>query len=117
MSILSIVLQVLLGLGFLMFGYQKFVSDEMKQGFEYFGYGDGIRVFTGLFEVVAGIIIVVGIWVKPLATIGGLMIVATMIGAILTHVKIKDEMKGFMMPVVLLILGVAVTSINWTHLF
>lgn len=117
MAVLSIVLQVLLGLGFIMFGYQKFVSDEMKQGFEYFGYGDGIRVFTGLFEVVAGIVILIGIWVNVLATIGGLMMIATMIGAILTHVKIKDELKGYMMPVILLVLSIVVTSINWNYLF
>lgn len=115
--VLSIILQILLGLGFIMFGYQKFVSDEMKQGFEYFGYGDGFRVFTALFEIVAGIIILVGIWVKPLATVGGIMIVLTMIGAILTHMKIKDELKGYMMPVVLLILGLIVTTMNWTYLF
>lgn len=117
MSVLSIVLQILLGLGFLMFGYQKFVSDEMKQGFEYFGYGDGFRIFTALFEIAAAIIIVVGIWVKPLAAIGGIMIIATMVGAVLTHAKIKDELKGYMMPFVLLILGIVVTSLNWTHLF
>lgn len=115
--VLSIILQILLGLGFIMFGYQKFVSDEMKQGFEYFGYGDGFRVFTALFEIVAGIIILVGIWVKPLATVGGIMIVLTMIGAIFTHMKIKDELKGYMMPVVLLILGLIVTTMNWTYLF
>lgn len=117
MSILSIVLQVLLSLGFLMFGYQKFVSDEMKQGFEHFGYSDGFRIFTGLFEVAAGIVIFIGIWINALATVGGLMIIATMLGAILTHVKIKDEVKGYMMPIILLVLGIVVTSTNWTYLF
>lgn len=117
MSILSIILQVLLGLGFFMFGYQKFTSEEMKQGFEYFGYGDGIRIFTGLFEVVTAVVIVIGIWVKPLATVGGLMIIATMVGAVLTHIKIKDELKNYSMPVLLLALGVVVTALNWTHLF
>lgn len=117
MTVLSIILQVLLGLGFLMFGYQKFVSEDMKQGFHYFGYGDGFRVFTGLVEIIAAIIIITGIWVKPLATIGGIIIVVTMIGAVLTHVKIKDEVKNMSMPIVLLILGTGVVFINWTALF
>lgn len=117
LSMLSVVLQVLLGIGFVMFGYQKFVSDEMRQGFIHFGYNDGFRVFTGIFEVLAGIIIVVGIWVKPLATVGGFMILVTMIGAILTHVKIKEELKNMSMPIILLILGVTVSALNWTYLF
>lgn len=90
----SIILQVLLGIGFLMFGYQKFTSEEMKKGFEYFGYNDSFRLFTGFFEMAAGAVILGGIWVAPLATIGGLMIVVTMIGAIGTHIKIKDTFKG-----------------------
>jgi len=114
---LSIILQVLLGLGFIMFGYQKFVSEEMKQGFEYFGYSEGFRIFTGLFEVMSGLLMLIGIWVKVLATLAGIMIVVTMIGAILTHVKIKDELKNMTMPIVLLILGGVVTGLNWTYLF
>lgn len=115
--IFSIILQVLLGLGFVMFGYQKFTSEDMKQGFHYFGYGDGFRLFTGTVEVLAGIIIFIGIWVKPLATVGGLIIVLTMIGAVLTHIKIKDEFKNMAMPIVLFILGGVVTITNWSHLF
>lgn len=110
--VLSIILQVLLGLGFLMFGYQKFISEDMKQGFHYFGYGDGFRIFTGLFEVAAGIIIIVGIWVPILALVGGIMVVVTMIGAIGTHVKIKDTVKNMMMPIVLLVLGIVVVTIQ-----
>src|SRR5690625_5369939 len=79
--IITIIIQALLGLGFLMFGYQKFTSEDMKKGFEYFGYGNSFRIFTGSFEMLSAVVIIIGIWVKPLATIGGLMIVATMIGA------------------------------------
>ena len=114
---LSIILQILLGLGFLMFGYQKFTSEDMKKGFEYFGYGDSFRLFTGFFEIFTAIVIIVGIWIKPLATIGGIMIVITMIGAIITHLKIKDEVKNMLMPFVLLLLGAVVAIINWSHLF
>ena len=100
-----------------MFGYQKFTSEDMKKGFEYFGYGDGFRLFTGTFEILSGVIVFVGIWIKPLATIGGMMIVATMVGAILTHIKIKDEVKNMLMPFILLVLGLIVLLLNWSHLF
>lgn len=100
-----------------MFGYQKFASEDMKKGFEHFGYGDGMRIFTGAFEILSGIVLFIGIWVKPLATVGGLMIVATMTGAIFTHLKIKDELKNYTMPVILFLLGAIVVGLNWSHLF
>lgn len=115
--VLSIILQVLLGLGFLMFGYQKFTSEDMKQGFEYFGYGQGFRIFTGFFEMLSAIVIIAGIWIEPLAAIGGIMIVVIMIGAIITHVKIKDKVKNMSMPFILLVLGVVVVIMNWSILF
>jgi|SRR5699024_4497175 len=115
--VVSIILQVLLGLGFLMFGFQKFTSEDMKKGFDYFGYGDGFRVFTGFVEMSAAIIIIVGIWVKPLAVVGGIIIAVTMIGALLTHVKIKDQAKNMVMPFVLLLLGLTVGIINWFYVF
>ncbi|WP_338752337.1 DoxX family protein [Bacillus sp. FJAT-52991] len=114
---LSIILQVLLALGFLMFGYQKFTSEQMKKGFEYFGYGDSFRIFTGSFEILSAIVLIAGIWVKPLAAIGGFMIVATMIGAILTHMKVKDSVKNMLMPLMLLVLGAIVAALNWSSLF
>ena len=115
--VFSIILQILLGIGFIMFGYQKFVSEDMKQGFKYFGYGDGFRLFTGFFEILSAVIVIVGIWVKPFAAVGGIMIVVTMIGAILTHIKMKDTVKNLMMPIILLILGVIVLIINGSYLF
>ena|SRR5690625_1835549 len=114
---ISTILQGLLGIGFLMFGYQKFTSEDMKKGFEHFGYGDSFRLFTGFFEILSAIVTVVGIWIKPLATIGGIMIVVTMIGAIITHLKIKDEVKNMIMPFILLLLGSVVVAMNWSHVF
>ena len=60
-----------------MFGYQKFTSEQMKKGFEYFGYSDSFRLFTGFFEIASAIVMIIRIWVDPLAT---------MIGAIMTHI-------------------------------
>lgn len=112
MAILSIVLQVLLGLGFLMFGYTKFTSQDMVEGFKHFGYPGWFRIFTGLVELLAAILIIIGIWNLPFAAWGSLLIVVTMIGAIFTHIKIKDTIKGMMMPIILFILGSVVLSIN-----
>src|SRR5690625_5249381 len=115
--IIKIIIQALLGLGFLMFGYQKFTSEDMKKGFEYCGCSNSFRIFTGSFEMLSAVVVIIGIWVKPLATIGGLMIVATMIAALITHLKIKDQVKNMIMAFILLIMAIVVVILNWCGLF
>jgi putative oxidoreductase len=114
-GILSIVLQVILGLGFLMFGAMKF-SKQMVEEFRRFGYSAGFRIFTGVVEIIAAGIIIAGIWNDKLAAVAGLLIAATMLGAIITHIKVKDPANKKMMPIVLLILSLAVFFINYGSL-
>lgn len=109
---LATILQVVLGLGFIMFGFMKFNSKQMVEGFKNFGYSAGFRIFTGVVEIVAAILLIAGIWSDSLAVIGSFLVVATMIGAILTHIKIQDKLKGMMMPIILLVLGAIVLAIN-----
>lgn len=116
MSILSIILQVILGLGFLMFGFMKFGSKQMVEGFKHYGYPGWFRVFTGMVEVISAILVIAGIWNKTLAAWGGLFIAATMIGAIFTHIKIKDTAQQMMMPIILFILGLTLLLINFGSL-
>jgi uncharacterized membrane protein YphA (DoxX/SURF4 family) len=84
----------------------------MVEGFKHFGYPAWFRVFTGLAEVVAAVLMIWGIWNKDLIVWGGVLIVVVMLGAIMTHIKIKDSLKGMMMPIILFILGLAVLLIN-----
>ncbi|MBD8071569.1 DoxX family protein [Bacillus sp. PS06] len=113
MTVLSIILQVLLGLGFLMFGFMKLGSQQMVEGFKHYGYPTWFRVFTGLVELAAAVLVIAGIWIEGLAVWGGLIIVVTMIGAILTHIKIKDSIKSMGMPMILLVLGLVVFILNF----
>ncbi|MFJ5761117.1 DoxX family protein [Neobacillus sp. NPDC093182] len=112
MGILSNILQVLLGLGFLMFGFMKFGSKQMVDEFRRYGYPGGFRIFTGLVEVIAAVLVISGIWNDKFAAWGGLFIVGTMLGAIFTHIKVKDPVNRMMMPIVLLILGLIVLLMN-----
>ncbi|HEO8422573.1 DoxX family protein [Niallia sp. FSL W8-0635] len=114
--ILSIILQVLLGVGFLMFGFMKLGSKQMVEGFKHYGYPGWFRVFTGLVEILSAVFVIVGIWNETVAAWGGLLIVVTMIGAIITHIKIKDAVKSMMMPIILLLLGFIVLFINFESL-
>jgi uncharacterized membrane protein YphA (DoxX/SURF4 family) len=116
MGVLSIILQAILGLGFLMFGFMKFGSKQMVEGFKHYGYPGWFRVFTGMVEVLSAVLVIAGIWNETLAAWGGLFIVATMFGAIFTHIKIKDTVQQMMMPIILLILGLVVLLINFGSL-
>lgn len=112
----STIIQVILGLGFIMFGLMKFGSKQMVEGFKHYGYSAGFRIFTGAVEILAAALLIAGIWNEALAAIGSFLVVATMIGAIITHIKIKDSLKDMMMPIVLLVLGVIVLALNYTSL-
>lgn len=96
-----------------MFGFMKFGSKQMVDEFGRYGYPGGFRIFTGLVEVIAAVFVISGIWNDQLAAWGGLFIVATMVGAIFTHIKVKDPVNKMMMPIVLLILGLIVLLINF----
>ena len=112
----STVLQVILGLGFIMFGLMKFGSKQMVEGFKHYGYSAGFRIFTGVVEIIAAVLLITGIWNGTLAAIGSFLVVATMIGAIFTHIKIQDKLKDMMMPIILLVLGAIVLVLNYSSL-
>ncbi|ALX48930.1 DoxX family protein [Lentibacillus amyloliquefaciens] len=102
----------ILGLGFIMFGLLKFGSEQMVEGFKHYGYTPGFRIFTGCIEIVAAVLLIAGIWNETSAVIGSFLVVATMIGAIFTHMKVKDQLKDMMIPLILLVLGVIVLVLS-----
>jgi putative oxidoreductase len=113
---LSIILQVILGLGFIMFGFMKFGSAQMVEGFKQYGYSAGFRIFTGVMELAAAALLIAGIWNDTLAAVGGLLVVGLMIGAIFTHIKIQDKIKDMVMPIILLGLSATVLALNYSAL-
>lgn len=105
---LIIILQVILALGFLMFGWMKFTSEDMVKGFDHFGLPQWFRVVTGIVEWAGALLLIAGIWLTPLATIGAALLAITMAGAILTHIRAKDPLTGSIMPLILMLLNVVV---------
>ncbi|WP_199621507.1 DoxX family protein [Paenibacillus alkalitolerans] len=117
MQITSIVLQVILALGFLMFGLMKIVgAKQMVQEFQRYGYSQGFRVFSGLIEVIGAVGMIVGIWKPQFAALAGILLAATMIGALITHIRMKDPVKNLGAPFILLILSIVVAIINLNSL-
>nr|WP_295974906.1 DoxX family protein [uncultured Bacillus sp.] len=116
MELLSLILKIILGLGFLLFGVLKFGSQQMEDNFKHYGYPAWFRVLTGIIEVISAVSVIVGIWHEAFAAWGSLLLVITMIGAIFTHIKIKDSIKQLVLPSVWLIFALALFVINFDAL-
>lgn len=113
MSILSMVIQVILGVGFLFFGFMKLSSKQMIDEFNRYRLPQWFRVVTGLVEIAGAAIMVAGIWNDKLAALGGLWLTVIMTGAILTHLRIKDPLSKLFMPMILVIFSLIVLFIHW----
>lgn len=110
MDILIWILQGLLGAAFLMAGLGKIVGSKMhKEGFAKWRLPQWFRVVTGIIELVAAVLLIVGFWQKDLVLYGALMVVVIGLGGTLTHVRIKDPMKDTMPIIVLGVLGLILT--------
>lgn len=98
----------LLTLGFLMFGGSKLAGQQMHvENFARWGYPTWFMYLTGLIEVVGAVLL----WPQRTRLIGALLLVATMLGAILTHL-VNGEAAFIAMPVVLLLLAAFVAWSN-----
>src|SRR5699024_12746013 len=102
MQILAIILQIILGLGFLMFGWMKFTSEQMVKGFEHFGLRQWIGIVTGIFEWIGAVGMIVGIWYPQIAIFSGICLVFIMSFAILTHIRATDTLSHSTIAFVLL---------------
>lgn len=102
---LPIIIQILLALMFLLAGVPKFTSNQQVEAFKAYGYPQSFRIFTAIVEVATAFLLIIGIWNQQSAAIGGFLVFATMIGAIFTHIKLKDRFKNMVLPIVLLVLG------------
>ncbi|MGF1470683.1 MAG: DoxX family protein [Rubrobacteraceae bacterium] len=109
MGILTIILQVVLGLVFLGAGGSKLAGTQQMVGmFEHFKYPRWFMYFTGIVEVTGALAVLAGIFVPVLAVLGGLLLAATMVGALATHIRVGDPGSMMAPPAILLVLAIVV---------
>jgi putative oxidoreductase len=96
-------LQILVAVAFLGAGGSKLAGTEAMVGmFEAIGFGQWLRYVTGIVEVVAAMLLLI----PGSAALGGLLIVCTMTGAVVTHLFL---IGGSAVPAIVLgLLGCAV---------
>ncbi|MGD7009718.1 DoxX family protein [Metabacillus sp. 84] len=112
MGTVVFIIQILLGLAFLFFGLMKFGSKQMTEEFARYGYPQWFRVVTGIVELAAGVLLLAGFWHDQLTAWGSLLATLCMIGAVVTHLKVKDAAAKFTTPAVLLILSAFLLYVN-----
>lgn len=102
----------LLGALMVISGGVKIVGTEFhRTQFDQFGYPQWFIPVSGMIELVGGVGVLVGLVFAPLlAVLGGLLIVATMIGAILSHLfRADDPLSASVPATVFLVAGLVVT--------
>ena len=110
MKLISKIVQGLLGFVFLGSGGSKLVgNNEMVDDFDRYRYPEWFRVATGAVEVGGALGLLLGIFRPALTPLAGLLLGATMTGALATHAKVKDPAANGVTPGVLLGLATFVT--------
>ena len=102
------VLTVLLTIAFLMSGIMKLTgAEQIRQGFEGWGYPIFFMYIIGLCEVAGAI----GLWLRRFSYAAKVCIILLMAGAVLTHL-VFDGVGDAVPPIILLILAAAALMLH-----
>ena len=108
MSTFSAILAVVLAIAFLGAGISKLTRQaQVVENFQRWGYADSVMTATGILEVLVALMLLAGIALQFLAIGAGLIIVFIMLGALMTHQRVRDKLALWIPPVVLLALDIA----------
>lgn len=113
-QVIVIVVQVVLGLLFLLIGSAAVAGMKMLvENFRRFGYPQWFRVVTGSLEVLGGIGLLIGILLPWLAELASAGLTLVMLGAVLTHLRTRDPWKEIILAIALGMLTSLVVVNYW----
>lgn len=113
MSMIVTVLQVLLGLFFLASGGSKIAGAKVQvENFERWRLPQWFRSVVGVVEVIGALGLLAGVAVHWLASVAALWLAAVMVGALLTHTRVRDAAQNFAPAAVLLVIAVIVVALR-----
>ena len=104
------IIQGLLAIGFLLFGFMKLSANPMQvDAFtNIYGYGTGFMYVVGAIEIISAIGLLIGYKKKNLVPIFSGLLIIVMTGAVFTHLIAGQGFGVAMMPLIFLILAVIV---------
>lgn len=95
MTILSVILQIILGIMFAFLGLSALIgADKAKENFQHLKLPNWFRFVTGFVQLIGAICMIVGIWAHKLALFGGIWLTITLIVGGLLHLRIKEPLSS-----------------------
>ncbi len=114
MSVPIIIVQVVLGLLFVLIGSLTVAGRKMfVENFRRFGYPQWFRIVTGSLEALGGIGLLIGIWLPWLAALASAGLTLVMLGAVVTEVRTREPLQKIVLPIVLGALTSLVVASYW----
>jgi putative oxidoreductase len=112
-DVVSLILQILLALLFIMAGIGKTAGSKMHiENFDNWRLPQWFRTVTGLCQILGVVALIIGFWEPSWVAVGALWFAIISLGGILTHVRIKDSFKDMFMIIILFIISAALFIIN-----
>ncbi|MBD0381970.1 DoxX family protein [Paenibacillus sedimenti] len=113
MQIVSIILQSILALIFLMAASGKLAGSKAQiEAFNHLRLPQWFRIVTGLTQLIGVAAVVIGFWEPSWAAAGALWLAIISLGGILSHVRVKDTFKQAFMIVLLFVLSLVLFMIQ-----
>ncbi|TVP59003.1 MAG: DoxX family protein [Gemmatimonadales bacterium] len=123
MSWLSIpaVLQFIVGLGLLNVWllrsqtateYRGGSATSLKEEFRAYGLPDIAFYVVGALKILAGIVLIAGIWINLPVTIAAAVVAVLMVGALAMHVKVRDPIKKSVPAALMLVMSLAIVVLR-----
>ncbi len=114
MFIATVILSVLLALGFAMAGVSKLSTSADKMVTELGRLGVSARLvrIIGVLEILGAAGLVIGVWLGPLSIAAATGLTLLMIGAVLYHLRARDTAKNTMASLILFLLSAAVLALR-----
>jgi uncharacterized membrane protein YphA (DoxX/SURF4 family) len=117
MNIVATMFQVLLGLVFLGAGASKLAGARMQvESFDRYRLPQPFRPIVGIIEIIGALGILASVAVPWLAALAALWLVGVMLGALMTHIRIRDSIQNFVPPAVLLCVAAITVVLRWSAL-
>ena len=92
--------------------YRGSTANSLLEEFKIYGYPVWFFYTIGTLKVVFAVMIFTGFWNKNLLTIGSIGMIILMIGAIFSHIKIRDPLIKFVPAIVILSLTIFILIFN-----
>ncbi len=119
--VLSSLLQVIVGLGLLNVwlvrarsstAYRGGAAQSLKEEFAVYGLPEWTFYLVGGLKVIAGVLLIVGVWVPGLVRLPAAVVAVLMVGALAMHAKAKDPASKYLPALSVLLMSVAILLLN-----